>query len=61
MRKLFYGFFSLAVLAAGLTQPVRAQSYPDRPIRLIVSIAAGSVTDVILRAAANEIDRKSVV
>jgi tripartite-type tricarboxylate transporter receptor subunit TctC len=24
---------------------------PDRPIRLIVSIAAGSVTDVIMRAA----------
>lgn len=33
----------------------QAQTYPDRPIRLIVSIAAGSVTDVIMRAAANEL------
>lgn len=33
----------------------QAQTYPDRPIKLIVSIAAGSVTDVIMRAAANEL------
>ena len=32
-----------------------AQTYPDKPIRMIVSIAAGSVTDVIMRAAANEL------
>ncbi len=33
----------------------RAQSYPDRPIRILVSIAAGSVTDVVMRAAAQEL------
>jgi tripartite-type tricarboxylate transporter receptor subunit TctC len=33
----------------------QAQTYPDRPIRLIVSIAAGSVTDVIARKAAAEL------
>jgi tripartite-type tricarboxylate transporter receptor subunit TctC len=32
-----------------------AQTYPDRPIRVIVGIAAGSVTDVIVRAAAQEL------
>jgi len=32
-----------------------AQSYPNRPIRLIVSIAAGSITDVIVRKATNEL------
>jgi len=42
----------LLVCAAGLA---RAQSYPDRPIKLIVSIAAGSVTDVIMRAASVEL------
>src|SRR5471030_725469 len=42
----------LLVCAAGLAQ---AQTYPDRPIKLIVSIAAGSVTDVIMRAAAIEL------
>jgi tripartite-type tricarboxylate transporter receptor subunit TctC len=32
-----------------------AQEYPNRPIRVIVSIAAGSVTDVIARASAAEL------
>jgi tripartite-type tricarboxylate transporter receptor subunit TctC len=41
---------TLALLAA----PARAE-YPDRPIRVIVSIAAGSVTDVIARASAAEL------
>jgi tripartite-type tricarboxylate transporter receptor subunit TctC len=40
---------------ATLLGPVSAQDYPNRPIRLIVSIAAGSVTDVIMRAAGNEL------
>src|SRR6185295_17396705 len=43
---------ALCLLGATIVQP--AQAYPDRPIRLIVSIAAGSVTDVIMRDAANE-------
>ena len=38
-----------------LRRPRNAQTYPDKPIRMIVSIAAGSVTDVIMRAAANEL------
>src|SRR5262245_9278581 len=32
-----------------------AQTYPDRPVRVIVPIAAGSVTDVIMRATAREL------
>jgi tripartite-type tricarboxylate transporter receptor subunit TctC len=43
--------FLLALLVA----PAQAQTYPDKPIRLIVSIAAGSVTDVIMRNAVNEL------
>jgi tripartite-type tricarboxylate transporter receptor subunit TctC len=34
---------------------LNAQTYPERPIRVIVPIAAGSVTDVIMRATANEL------
>jgi tripartite-type tricarboxylate transporter receptor subunit TctC len=45
---------SCAAIVA-FASPAGAQSYPDRPIRMIVSIAAGSVTDVIMRAAANEL------
>jgi tripartite-type tricarboxylate transporter receptor subunit TctC len=48
----------LAMLCAALAAssgPALAQTYPDKPIRMIVSIAPGSVTDVIMRAAANEL------
>lgn len=43
-----------AAIAVGATS-ANAQTYPDKPIRMIVSIAAGSVTDVIMRAAASEL------
>src|ERR1041384_6173366 len=36
----------------------QAQQYPNKPIRMIVSIAAGSVTDVIMRAAAAELQTR---
>jgi tripartite-type tricarboxylate transporter receptor subunit TctC len=49
LRALFCATFVFAALAAN------AQTYPDKPIKMIVSIAAGSVTDVIMRAAANEL------
>jgi tripartite-type tricarboxylate transporter receptor subunit TctC len=46
---------SAVVMAAVWAFPVSAQTYPDRPIRMIVPIAAGSVTDVIMRATASEL------
>ena len=36
----------------------QAQQYPSKPIRMVVSIAAGSVTDVIMRAAAAELQTR---
>src|SRR4051812_44990001 len=44
-----------ALTALLLALPAQAQTYPSRPIRLIVPIAVGSVTDVIMRAAAPEL------
>src|SRR3954464_12268674 len=44
-------------LALGATAG-QAQQYPSKPIRVIVSIAAGSVTDVIMRAAAAELQTR---
>jgi len=43
-------------LAAPLALPVPAAAeYPERPIRVVVAIAPGSVTDVIARASAAEL------
>lgn len=54
MRAWKRAALALLALAAAATA-AHAQSYPSKPIRLIVSIAAGSVTDVIMRAAAVEL------
>jgi tripartite-type tricarboxylate transporter receptor subunit TctC len=49
---------SLALLLAAFAvpaQPVRADDYPSRPIRLIVGFAAGSSGDVIARIVAHKL------
>ncbi len=53
MPRLLLGF-----LLIGLPGAVQAQNFPNKPIRMIVSIAAGSVTDVIMRAAAVEMQKE---
>jgi tripartite-type tricarboxylate transporter receptor subunit TctC len=50
-RRAGFALLALAVISTA----ARAQGYPNKPIRMIVSIAAGSVTDVIMRAAAAEL------
>jgi tripartite-type tricarboxylate transporter receptor subunit TctC len=44
-RALLLGGLALPLVAA----PARAQSWPDRPVRLIVPYAAGGPTDVVAR------------
>jgi tripartite-type tricarboxylate transporter receptor subunit TctC len=48
MKKLALALLACVAIAEGAA----AQNYPSRPIKMIVSIAAGSVTDVIMRNAA---------
>jgi tripartite-type tricarboxylate transporter receptor subunit TctC len=53
MTGILRAFACVALVVAASS--ANAQTYPDKPIKMIVSIAAGSVTDVIMRAAANEL------
>ena len=53
MGKALLGLLMLCAVTGA-----KAQTYPDRPIRLIVSIAAGSVTDVIMRKASADLQQK---
>lgn len=55
---------ALALLASGAARPVLAQSYPARPIQLIVPFAAGGGVDVVTRVvteAAGEILKQRFV
>src|SRR5882724_3232077 len=54
VARLLLGLGLVLTLALGAAT-AQAQQYPSKPIRVIVSIAAGSVTDVIMRAAAAEL------
>ena len=49
------GLATALAVFAGVSSPAAAQTYPDRPIRVVVAIAPGSVTDVIARASAAEL------
>jgi tripartite-type tricarboxylate transporter receptor subunit TctC len=53
-----FALLLVAGLAAAWPQASRAQNYPNRPIKMIVSIAAGSVTDVIMRTAAAQLQQR---
>jgi tripartite-type tricarboxylate transporter receptor subunit TctC len=52
LRTMLLAVFALWAVPAG------AQSYPSQPIRILVPIAAGSVTDVIMRAAAQHLSQR---
>ena len=54
MKKLLMALF--VCLAA--SSAVRAQTYPDRPIKIIVPISAGSITDVAARLTAQELQTR---
>ena len=53
-NRLIRGLVGIAVAAVGLVAaaPSSAQVYPDKPIRLVVTFAAGGSSDVLARAVA---------
>ena len=47
----------LVAFALGLALPAQAQTYPDRPIRLIAPFPAGGLADVLARAVGDEMSK----
>ena len=48
----------LALIAATVAAPALAQTYPDKPVKLIVTVAAGGPMDTIARVVADQLQAK---
>lgn len=57
MKKLRLAAVVAAALAMALPAPAAAQTYPDRPIEMIVAFAAGGGTDVAARSIARFMEK----
>jgi tripartite-type tricarboxylate transporter receptor subunit TctC len=57
-RTLLATIIATALASFGATQPGTAQSYPDKPIRLVVAVAAGGPMDTMARAIALQMQAK---
>ena len=51
------GLLALAIAALGLNAPAQAQTYPQRPITIVVPFAAGGTTDIVSRIVAEHMSR----
>jgi tripartite-type tricarboxylate transporter receptor subunit TctC len=50
--------YLIAALAALLALPAEAQTWPDKPVHIVIAFTPGSATDVIARSMSNELSAK---
>jgi tripartite-type tricarboxylate transporter receptor subunit TctC len=48
---------ALILMAGGISNPAQAQTWPTKPIRIVIAQAPGSATDVISRVVANQLSQ----
>jgi tripartite-type tricarboxylate transporter receptor subunit TctC len=49
VRRQFLGLAGAAVVAPAISRLAVAQTYPTRPVRVLVGFAAGSAADITMR------------
>jgi tripartite-type tricarboxylate transporter receptor subunit TctC len=57
LRLIGFVIVALWVAALGAAAPAAAQTYPDRPVRLIAPFPAGGLADVLARAVGDEMSK----
>jgi len=50
--------FLIIALALALAAPAQAQTWPDKPVHIVVAFTPGSATDVIARSVSNELSAR---